>query len=293
MASSVLAQSSKCSRTRLSWVWVALLLWLCMATASAQEWSYRVRPGDTLWDLSGEYLKPDIAWQKLQAHNQITNPYSLPPGSTLRFPLAWLRMQPAKAKVLAVKGESSVEGLGSAVASVVSEGMELGIGALLRTGKGASLIHCFAGKDRTGVSVALAHHVLGVHADDMLADYLLTNQVMAGRTFRGFIGGIGTPASKAAVDGNIFLHARFSAFGFGLHPGLVRRVGGAHTGCRVGNIRCFARYHVVNVRNGRTGNQSFIATTVFVAGSAMRITMMNGTTVQITSTVVLSWKFAG
>lgn len=148
MASSVLAQSSKCSRTRLSWVWVALLLWLCMATASAQEWSYRVRPGDTLWDLSGEYLKPDIAWQKLQAHNQITNPYSLPPGSTLRFPLAWLRMQPAKAKVLAVKGEASVEGLGSAVASVVSEGMELGIGALLRTGKGASLSLEFADGSR-------------------------------------------------------------------------------------------------------------------------------------------------
>ena len=148
MASSVLAQSSKCSRTRLSWVWVALLLWLCMATASAQEWSYRVRPGDTLWDLSGEYLKPDIAWQKLQAHNQITNPYSLPPGSTLRFPLAWLRMQPAKAKVLAVKGEARVEGLGSAAASVVSEGMELGIGALLRTGKGASLSLEFADGSR-------------------------------------------------------------------------------------------------------------------------------------------------
>ena len=148
MASSVLAQSSKCSRTRLSWVWVALLLWLCMATASAQEWSYRVRPGDTLWDLSGEYLKPDIAWQKLQAHNQITNPYSLPPGSTLRFPLAWLRMQPTKAKVVTVKGEASVEGLGSAAASAVSEGMELGIGALLRTGKGASLSLEFADGSR-------------------------------------------------------------------------------------------------------------------------------------------------
>ncbi len=40
---------------------------------------------------------------------------------------------------------------------------------------GASLIHCHAGKDRTGVAVALVHHVLGVHRDDIFADYLLTN----------------------------------------------------------------------------------------------------------------------
>ena len=38
-----------------------------------------------------------------------------------------------------------------------------------------SLVHCHAGKDRTGIAVALVHHILGVHRDDMIADYLLTN----------------------------------------------------------------------------------------------------------------------
>jgi protein tyrosine/serine phosphatase len=38
-----------------------------------------------------------------------------------------------------------------------------------------SLIHCLAGKDRTGLAVALVHHLTGVHQDDMMADYLLTN----------------------------------------------------------------------------------------------------------------------
>ena len=38
---------------------------------------------------------------------------------------------------------------------------------------------------------------------------------------------------------------------------------------------------------------SFIATTVFVAGSAIAMTMTNGTIVQTISTVVLSWKLAG
>ncbi|MFM9976430.1 MAG: tyrosine-protein phosphatase [Sphingomonadaceae bacterium] len=40
---------------------------------------------------------------------------------------------------------------------------------------GASLVHCFAGKDRTGLAVALLHRLLGVHRDDMMDDYLLTN----------------------------------------------------------------------------------------------------------------------
>ncbi|OXE35651.1 MAG: protein tyrosine phosphatase [Phenylobacterium zucineum] len=37
------------------------------------------------------------------------------------------------------------------------------------------LIHCTAGKDRTGLLAALTHHVLGVHQDDVLADFMLTN----------------------------------------------------------------------------------------------------------------------
>lgn len=47
--------------------------------------------------------------------------------------------------------------------------------AALATRAGASLLHCLAGKDRTGLAVALLHRLLGVHDDDVLADYLLTN----------------------------------------------------------------------------------------------------------------------
>ena len=40
---------------------------------------------------------------------------------------------------------------------------------------GSSVVHCLAGKDRTGFAVAMLHHALGVHRDDIMADYLLTN----------------------------------------------------------------------------------------------------------------------
>jgi protein tyrosine/serine phosphatase len=43
------------------------------------------------------------------------------------------------------------------------------------TADGAIVVHCAAGKDRTGLICALTHHVLGVHPDDIMADYLLTN----------------------------------------------------------------------------------------------------------------------
>lgn len=40
---------------------------------------------------------------------------------------------------------------------------------------GPTLVHCAAGKDRTGIAVALFHAVAGVAEDDIFADYLLTN----------------------------------------------------------------------------------------------------------------------
>ncbi|WP_296600335.1 tyrosine-protein phosphatase [Phenylobacterium sp.] len=45
----------------------------------------------------------------------------------------------------------------------------------LAQSEGPILVHCAAGKDRTGIICALTHHVAGVHDDDIQADYLLTN----------------------------------------------------------------------------------------------------------------------
>jgi protein-tyrosine phosphatase len=41
--------------------------------------------------------------------------------------------------------------------------------------KGPVLVHCTAGKDRTGIACALTHHIGGVGQDDLISDYLLTN----------------------------------------------------------------------------------------------------------------------
>lgn len=50
--------------------------------------------------------------------------------------------------------------------------------AALAEGQGPVLIHCAAGKDRTGLLAALTHRLLGVHEDDVMADYLATNDAI-------------------------------------------------------------------------------------------------------------------
>ena len=47
--------------------------------------------------------------------------------------------------------------------------------ATVAEAEGPVVVHCAAGQDRTGIACALLHHISGVHPDDMVADYLLTN----------------------------------------------------------------------------------------------------------------------
>jgi protein-tyrosine phosphatase len=63
--------------------------------------------------------------------------------------------------------------------------------------EGASLVNCMAGKDRTGFTVAMLHYALGVHPDDIMADYLLTNT--AGDTEARIRAGI--PAIQSSATG--------------------------------------------------------------------------------------------
>ena len=122
----------------------AALVFLAIPGAHAGDWYYRVRLHDNIWTLSNRYLKPSIPWQRLQTYNKVTDPYHLPPGSRLRIPVAWLRLQPAKATVVAVAGTARAYLPGQTSAEAITAGMKLGYGARIETAANASLTLEFA-----------------------------------------------------------------------------------------------------------------------------------------------------
>lgn len=128
----------------------ALLCALCLlpAAAGAQDWNYRVRPGDTLWDLGGVYLKANVPWQQLQQHNRIDNPYRLPPGQLLRFPIGWLRVEPVPARVLAVRGKVELIAADGSANRPLRAGEQLHIGDSVQTLADASATLEFADASR-------------------------------------------------------------------------------------------------------------------------------------------------
>ncbi len=127
-------------------------LLVCLQTgapARAAEWQYRVRPGDTLWDLAARHMKHAVDWRRLQTHNRIADPYRIPPGTRLRFPVEWLRIQPQAAVVVALHGDVRVRTKAGAPPVPAAQGMRLRIGAALETGDDASATIRFADGSRT------------------------------------------------------------------------------------------------------------------------------------------------
>ena len=116
----------------------ALLVLLALAALpgaapSAQE-THVVRPGETLWGISGGYYGRPTRWPELQQRNAVAEPRHLQPGTVLY--LADGRPLGAdEAMVLAVAGEASLRRAGSADRSVV-RGDAVRAGDVLATAPG-------------------------------------------------------------------------------------------------------------------------------------------------------------
>ena len=90
----------------------------------------------------------------------------------------------------------------------------------LETLSGAVLIHCAAGKDRTGMLAALTQHLAGVPDERILHDYLLTNErldfVARGPEIARSIETVtGRPISDAAMLAGLMIEADHLRTGLG------------------------------------------------------------------------------
>lgn len=123
----------------------AFLAGLMLAGAAfAQDWEYRVRAGDTLWDVSAKYLVSAEQTPRLQEYNGIEDPFNLRPGSTVRVPVDWLRVSPAPAEILELSGQVGVRISESEPDAAASIGRRLWAGSALETGPNASATVGFA-----------------------------------------------------------------------------------------------------------------------------------------------------
>jgi protein tyrosine/serine phosphatase len=84
----------------------------------------------------------------------------------------------------------------------------------LALAQGPVVVHCAAGKDRTGLICALTHHVAGVSHDDLMADYLLTNDESRMARKMGFLGPwlrdtVGKTVDEAALRVAVSVHPQY------------------------------------------------------------------------------------
>jgi protein tyrosine/serine phosphatase len=85
---------------------------------------------------------------------------------------------------------------------------------VLAEGHGPVIIHCAAGKDRTGLLAALTHTALGVSREDVVEDFLLTNQAAriearAPEVGRRLAEAFGREPSEAAVRAFLGVEASY------------------------------------------------------------------------------------
>ena len=119
------------------------LLMILSASAAAEEWIYTVRPGDNLWNLTERHLKSMDYVPQLQQLNGVKNPYVIPPGTQLRIPVAWAKVNNTSARVLSVYGAAAV--LRENQERIpVEQGMQLLIGDEIHSGNDAFVTVEFA-----------------------------------------------------------------------------------------------------------------------------------------------------
>ncbi|QCP49173.1 LysM peptidoglycan-binding domain-containing protein [Trinickia violacea] len=74
------------------------------SAAAAQYAPYVTKTGDNLFDISDRYLRDSNDWRVLARLNRVSEPRHLPPGMTLRLPVALLKRTNLTASVVAMSG---------------------------------------------------------------------------------------------------------------------------------------------------------------------------------------------
>lgn len=181
--------------------------------ALAQDWVYSTRPGDNLWNLADEYLIDGVRYTtRLQRHNAISTPRQIPAGTRIRFPVRWLKQQPASARLVRKAGNVTLLSVGQTTPGPVAQGAALNIGDRLETGTDSAATVQFADGSRMLVQAqsALTFDSMSAYHTTGMVD--TTMRLHRGRIENDVNKAVGpgsrfriiTPAAVAAVRGTDF-----------------------------------------------------------------------------------------
>lgn len=107
-----------------------LLLAACAAgagwaqPAAEADFIYVVQPGDHPWNLAQRYLKDPTLSLRLQRLNRIADDRRIPPGTRLRVPQSWLRLQALSVRLLAVGEDTQLLSGGTRRAATAGERLQ-------------------------------------------------------------------------------------------------------------------------------------------------------------------------
>lgn len=112
---------------------------ILICPVASADWIYTVRPGDNLWDLTARYLRHMGYVPRLQSRNNIADPYKIPPGTKIRVPVSWLKLQPALVRAVNVSGEVTYRRASDRALVPVVVGQEFTTGDEIITAAGANV----------------------------------------------------------------------------------------------------------------------------------------------------------
>ncbi|BDT67715.1 hypothetical protein os1_18930 [Comamonadaceae bacterium OS-1] len=113
----------------------------------AGDFIYTVQAGDHPWNLAERYLKSPSLALALRQRNQIPDDHRIPPGTQLRIPKEWLKLETTQVLLLAVAGETTLR-RGKSPARAAVAGELLPAPSDLRTGPDGSATLQFADGSR-------------------------------------------------------------------------------------------------------------------------------------------------
>ncbi|MDF1821131.1 MAG: FecR domain-containing protein [Alcanivoracaceae bacterium] len=113
-----------------------MMLALPAAHAQAEDMEYTFRPGDSLWKVCEQFARdPNLCWKELAQRNGIASPRAIQPGTRLRIPAEWLRLQPTPARILVASGQLTVYRKDGGTPEPGRVGSEIQFGDALETGE--------------------------------------------------------------------------------------------------------------------------------------------------------------